>query len=631
MEQWKKKYTHYQRQKQWKVTFNHHGREVPTSIHLPYSMSLEECSQVFLPQEYQLDLSPHRLLSMNNNIKGLQRITQALLSKTLIQLGSPRDIRAAGFAFACRQREEEEQRQTLYVQQQELLQEQAFNASRRAIIATQKAHRSKQFAELSARKAEQLHVHALALKRKSALAATQSKAAQERAVFQQHRAMVAQETSIAANSFYQQKKKEHQKALAAMKDSEAISAEMSKRHQDIVLTQSLQSTSERILSLCLHDRHKEAEKLYKQTIRSFQSRTKTPEMIQILHNFTEIYVRTQPIEDGHEAPTPYMFTQPFLTIEMRALVVDWMMSLASKFKFSTTSLFRSVLLLDHTLELKTLRPKQLQQLAATTVYQAVTEEGNMYAHEEFAQYLVNQSGDICTIHDLIQDAKHLQCPTAVPTTILHFKQIMQHFNLEPSQEAVGIYFCYRALLEHDLLLFQPKVMALSATFLTFQLNTIHCARFQQFWTQLGQQYSEMNVIHDCIHRLSMLGKVRPIVTIGHCQPLHAIVRLFTKKPFKVLLQIEQALQTWTPRHILPQPTVHMKPVPPPKPPSAYVLFSRNMASSNAQEIAQKWHGKDDPSGMKKEALGQYERLMQTYHQELERFRMASRMYYSQHS
>ena len=152
--------------------------------------------------------------------------------------------------------------------------------------------------------------------------------------------------------------------------------------------------------------------------------------------------------------------------KMRAILVDWLVDVASKFKLLEETLFAAVYLLDRYLERKQVQRAKLQLVGITCLM-------IMSKFEEIYPPSVRDFVCVCDraySHEQLLDTEAdvlqaLQFDLAVTSSLIFYREMTPNLSLSPKPLAFGEYLLETALLSETSFKFSKRELACGAVFL----------------------------------------------------------------------------------------------------------------------------------------------------------------------
>ena len=175
--------------------------------------------------------------------------------------------------------------------------------------------------------------------------------------------------------------------------------------------------------------------------------------------------------ESSSLPAPnYMLDQPDINYKMRAILVDWLISVHMKFKLLPETLFLCVNLIDRYLSKKEIERKYLQLVGVCALLIASK-------YEEIYPPLLN---DFLYITDQAYTADQLLkmeidmlgtlgFGVTVPSALRFLERWGKLVALEERNMFLGKYLTELALVEYHMIKYKPSVLALAAVYLTMKI------------------------------------------------------------------------------------------------------------------------------------------------------------------
>lgn len=210
-------------------------------------------------------------------------------------------------------------------------------------------------------------------------------------------------------------------------------------------------------------------------MRVLQDADEPPEDPQLASEYTQdIYAMLSGEEKARMPRHDYMDLQPDLNAKMRAILVDWLVEVAMKYKLKSETLFAAVNIVDRYLEKRQVPRKKLQLVGVT----------GMLIAAKFEEIYPPEIRDFVYITDkaytkeevLVMEVSMLTtleftvcCPTVVP----FFERYQRVNNSSEKQRHLVQYFLELTLPDIKMLRFAPSHLAAAATLLSNKLLEKH--------------------------------------------------------------------------------------------------------------------------------------------------------------
>jgi hypothetical protein len=184
----------------------------------------------------------------------------------------------------------------------------------------------------------------------------------------------------------------------------------------------------------------------------------------------EIYDYLQKRECLNGPSTEYMNIQPDLNYKMRAILVDWLVSVHLKFKLVPETLFLSVNILDRYLSLRSIKRQDLQLVGISAMLIASKYE-EIYPPElkDFV-YLTDKAYDKDQVRRMeCEILSVLEFQVTIPSTWRFLERYARISELDEISLCLAKYMIELPLLEYAMLKYAPSLIAASAVFLAMKI------------------------------------------------------------------------------------------------------------------------------------------------------------------
>lgn len=193
----------------------------------------------------------------------------------------------------------------------------------------------------------------------------------------------------------------------------------------------------------------------------------------------EIYENLFKSECLFSADPDYMDTHVDLNYKMRAILIDWLVSVHLKFKFVPETLYLTTIIIDRYLEKKKIK-KQFLQLAGIAAFLIASkyEEVTPPAISDLV-YITDKAYTKEQIIEMEEDILNtIDYQLVIPSSWRFFERISQIILMQEIEVNFGRYLLELCLVEYHMLKYKPSVIAASAVYLTRKMF-----RVEQAWTQ----------------------------------------------------------------------------------------------------------------------------------------------------
>ena len=169
------------------------------------------------------------------------------------------------------------------------------------------------------------------------------------------------------------------------------------------------------------------------------------------------------IENKSQVDPEYMSKRSYININMRAILVDWIVEVHTHFKFELETLFLTINIIDRYLAIENVRRSQLQLVGVTALFMACKyEEVNFPETADFSK-ITDDSYKIEEILQMEVDIfKKLGYCISIPTS----NKFLGFFgSIIDVDTGFCTYFIERVLQEYSMIKFPPSILASSAIYI----------------------------------------------------------------------------------------------------------------------------------------------------------------------
>jgi len=201
-------------------------------------------------------------------------------------------------------------------------------------------------------------------------------------------------------------------------------------------------------------------------------------------------------ECTHLPQANYMDKQMHINSKMRAILVDWLVDVAKKYKLKSETLFLAVALVDRFLEQKVMQRQHLQLVGVTGLLIAAKFEEMCPPQVQDFVYVTDRaytSDEVLRMEVLMLTTLDFQIcqPTA-----LHFLQWLQRTNSCADMNSdLAQYMLELSLVDYKMIRYSPSHLAASAVLLSNKL--LHC---QPVWSSATARQTDMTeqTLKNCV-------------------------------------------------------------------------------------------------------------------------------------
>jgi len=235
-------------------------------------------------------------------------------------------------------------------------------------------------------------------------------------------------------------------------------------------------------------------------------------------------------EEPSSTPSPnYMSFQPSINYKMRAILIDWLISVHLKFRMMPETLYLTVNIIDRYLEKKAVEKKVLQLVGVSALLVAAKYEEIYPPRLRDLIYITDKAYSKQQILKMESDIlKALAFNVTVPSSWRFLERFSRLAELDERGFSLGRYLCELALVEYHMLRHKPSCVAAAAVYISLKLF-----KAKNPWPNHlvdHSKYSEES-IKECAKDLLVLFQA------AHKHTLTAVVSKFSKKEFYVVANI----------------------------------------------------------------------------------------------
>ncbi|CAG9326044.1 unnamed protein product [Blepharisma stoltei] len=244
---------------------------------------------------------------------------------------------------------------------------------------------------------------------------------------------------------------------------------------------------------------------------SLSSTTDDLNPLQLGYYAPEIYENLFNSECSFLANPEYMNFHTDINYKMRAILIDWLVSVHLKFKFSPETLYLTVNIIDRYLEKKKIK-KQFLQLAGVSAFLIASkyEDISPPAISDLV-YVTDKAYTKEQIVEMEEDILvTIEYQLVVPSSWRFFERLSKITQMEETDIHFGRFLLELCLVEYHMLRYRPSVIAASAVYLTRKMFKVEPA-----WTQNLQRISRVdeNQLRDCSRDILVVFQAASIHTL----------------------------------------------------------------------------------------------------------------------
>ena len=165
----------------------------------------------------------------------------------------------------------------------------------------------------------------------------------------------------------------------------------------------------------------------------------------------------------------YMKNQNSIKIQMRAILIDWLIEVQYKENFRTETLYQSIWIIDSYLSLEKIEMSKLQLLGITALLISCKFNEIYYPKlEEFIR-ITDNSYKLSELLEMEKEVlKVLEFEIISPTSIQFYQLISKMFNFNEEQDYFGKFFLESSLIDYDMISFSPSIIAISCAYIVMK-------------------------------------------------------------------------------------------------------------------------------------------------------------------
>jgi cyclin B len=250
----------------------------------------------------------------------------------------------------------------------------------------------------------------------------------------------------------------------------------------------------------------------------------------------------------------YMDKQPHVNAKMRAILVDWLLDVAYKYKLKAETLFLAVSLVDRYLDLRVTQRKHLQLVGVTALLlSAKFEEISPPQVQDFVYVTDNAYTREEVMRMEVEMLSVLNFQLCQPTAF-HFLQWFQKSSAPGEPHSyLAQYVLELALVDYKMIRYPPSHMAASAVLLSNKL-----LRRQPAWTQMAVKHTDLteNSLRGCVKEM------RGLLSDAENSYLQAVRKKFSHPQFGEVAKqqfLQEVHQSCSPLHTCSAPGGQRRP------------------------------------------------------------------------
>lgn len=229
------------------------------------------------------------------------------------------------------------------------------------------------------------------------------------------------------------------------------------------------------------------------TMKSFASTVQiNPEPISDL--YTDMYQTLHSIESVNIAKTDYMSIQPDINSNMRAILIDWLVSIQYKMRFSGETLYITINLVDRYLEIVKISRKDLQLVGICAMLIACKYEETVVPNIKDLVYITADAYNKEQVLDMeLKIVTELKFNLASVTCLRFIERYSDLLGFSQREYYLARYFSELSLLDYHFIQYKPSALASACVYLASKYRG--CGNNACFQSFIPYFYNE---IKDCV-------------------------------------------------------------------------------------------------------------------------------------
>lgn len=222
---------------------------------------------------------------------------------------------------------------------------------------------------------------------------------------------------------------------------------------------------------------------------------------------SEIFNNLKTEENIRNVSHEYMKLQPDINQKLRAVLIDWIVSVHRRFKLLSETLFLSVMIIDKYLEKRAVTRQQLQLVGVTSLFISAKYE-EIYPPD--LKEFVHLTDKAYTKEQVVKMEREilstLDYNITLPSSFRFFERFGYLTSINPQGQSMGQYVLELSLIEYHMLKYGPSLRAASAIYLGHKI-------FDREYLWATEGFSEAE-IKECAKELLVLILAAPKHPLG---------------------------------------------------------------------------------------------------------------------
>jgi len=199
----------------------------------------------------------------------------------------------------------------------------------------------------------------------------------------------------------------------------------------------------------------------------------------------------------------YMKNHCDINEQMRAILIDWIIEVHSKFNLKEETLFLCVFIIDKFLKCEIIPRSKLQLLGVTSIMIACKQE-EIYSPSirDFVCITDNAYTKKEIFEMEFQILKTMEFNTVSPSSLRFFELIAMDFNFNSKEYNFGLYLLELYLIDYRMTKFIPSVIACSAAYIVMKFFKLE--NYPKIYTDWNINSGSSSVVKDCAREMCFL-------------------------------------------------------------------------------------------------------------------------------
>ena len=164
-----------------------------------------------------------------------------------------------------------------------------------------------------------------------------------------------------------------------------------------------------------------------------------------------------------------MSDQKDINVQMRAILVDWIIEVHFNYNLKQETLFQTIMIIDTYLSYEIIPRSQLQLLGVTSLLISCKYNEVFYPRIIDFVNITDKAYEIREILEMEQKIlKKLEFNILIPTSNQFYDILSKIFNFDCKQYNLGNYFLESSLIDYNMIPYPPSIIALSCSYIVMK-------------------------------------------------------------------------------------------------------------------------------------------------------------------